>query len=124
MQLRGERSRRIGDWTWTLYALHVRIFSGLQPSGRLHLGDYFGAMRQQLALQDQGELFLFIANLHALTTLREPSRLAAYTRDIAIDYLAIGLDPANATLFRQNDAHPARAISQETMARGRDAMEL
>ncbi|MEO8841847.1 MAG: hypothetical protein ABI591_31335 [Kofleriaceae bacterium] len=102
----------------------MRIVPGLQRSGRLHLGDYFGAMPQQLALHDQGELLLFIADLHALPTLRAPSRLAAFTRDIALDYLAIDLDPANATLFRQNDAHRARAISQATMARGRDAIGL
>lgn len=81
----------------------MRIVSGVQPTGRLHLGNYFGAIRQQLALQDQGEVLLFIADLHALTTLRDPSRLAALTRDIALDYLALGLDPAKAMLFRQSD---------------------
>lgn len=86
-----------------LYALHVRIVSGVQPTGRLHLGNYFGAMRQHLALQDQGEVLLFIADLHALTMLRDPSRLAAFTRDVALDYLALGLDPAKAILFRQSD---------------------
>jgi tryptophanyl-tRNA synthetase len=81
----------------------VRIVSGVQPTGLLHLGNYFGAMRQQIALQDQGEVLLFIADLHALTTVREPSRLRALTRDIALDYLALGLDPTRATLFRQSD---------------------
>lgn len=86
-----------------LYAVPMRIVSGVQPTGRLHLGNYFGAMRQELALQDRGEVLLFIADLHALTTVREPSLIAARTRDIALDYLALGLDPTRTTVFRQSD---------------------
>jgi len=81
----------------------MRILSGIQPSGKLHLGNYFGAIQQFLALQDQGEALFFIADLHALTTVRDPARLAEFTRDVALDYLALGLDPARATLFRQSD---------------------
>jgi tryptophanyl-tRNA synthetase len=81
----------------------VRYLSGIQPSGRLHLGNYFGAMRPQIELQDKGEAFYFIANLHALTTIHDGPRLAELTRDVALDYLALGLDPAKAVLFKQSD---------------------
>lgn len=89
-----------------------RILSGVQPSGKLHLGNYFGAMRQNIALQEQGEAFYFIADYHALTTLKEaeaksnrPARevLAENVRDVALDYLALGLDPKKATFYRQSD---------------------
>ena len=99
-----------------------RILSGVQPSGKLHLGNYFGAIQQQIALQDQGEAFYFIADYHALTTLpdatakeaddakreKRPARpaaqiLAENVRDVALDYLALGLDPAKATFYRQSD---------------------
>jgi len=80
-----------------------RILSGVQPSGTLHLGNYFGAMRQHVALQEEGEAYYFIADYHALTTVQDRERLPALVRDVALDYLAIGLDPARATLFRQSD---------------------
>src|SRR4051794_11760050 len=88
-----------------------RILSGVQPTGKLHLGNYFGAIRQHIALQDQGECFYFIADYHALTTIAdrvdEPRKrgpaLHADVRDVALDYLALGLDPARATFFRQSD---------------------
>jgi len=80
-----------------------RILSGVQPSGTLHLGNYFGAMRQHVALQHEGEAYYFIADFHALTTVQDKERLPALVRDVALDYLAIGLDPERATFFRQSD---------------------
>src|SRR5207248_2320814 len=80
-----------------------RFLSGVQPSGKLHLGNYFGAVRQHIALQDEGQCFYFIANYHALTTLQDAPKLAENTRDVALDYLALGLDPAKAVYFRQSD---------------------
>lgn len=81
----------------------MRILSGVQPSGKLHLGNYFGAIRQFIELQDQGEALYFIANLHALTTVRDPAKMRELTRDVALDFLALGLDPKKAVLFRQSD---------------------
>jgi tryptophanyl-tRNA synthetase len=100
-----------------------RILSGVQPSGKLHLGNYFGAIKQHIERQDSGECFYFIADYHALTSLREaeekeaglaaknksitarPARqiLADNVRDVALDYLALGLDPAKVSFFRQSD---------------------
>ncbi|RYG79222.1 tryptophan--tRNA ligase, partial [bacterium] len=83
----------------------MRILSGVQSSGKLHLGNYFGAIRQFISLQDRenSEALYFIANLHALTTVRDPAAMRALTLDAALDFLALGLDPAKATLFRQSD---------------------
>jgi tryptophanyl-tRNA synthetase len=81
----------------------MRILSGIQPTGRFHWGNYFGAIRQYVALQDHEQAFYFIADLHALTTVRDPKLLADYVRNAALDLLALGLDPAKATLFRQSD---------------------
>jgi tryptophanyl-tRNA synthetase len=81
----------------------MRALSGIQPSGKLHLGNYFGAMRQHIELQDTHDAFYFIANYHTLTTIQDADRLRELTRDVALDYLALGLDPAKATLFRQTD---------------------
>src|SRR4051794_35589570 len=81
----------------------MRILSGIQPSRKLHIGNYFGALRQFLELQDKGEPFYFIADLHALTSVRNPAELREYVRDVALDFLALGLDPAKAVLFRQSD---------------------
>ncbi|MBA4065965.1 MAG: tryptophan--tRNA ligase [Isosphaera sp.] len=100
-----------------------RILSGVQPSGKLHLGNYFGAIKQHVERQDRGDCFYFIADYHALTTLKEAEEkdlavaaknkqfaprsarqiLAENVRDVALDYLALGLDPAKATFFRQSD---------------------
>ncbi|HMF14611.1 MAG TPA: tryptophan--tRNA ligase, partial [Gemmataceae bacterium] len=80
-----------------------RILSGVQPTGKLHLGNYFGAVKQHVALQDEAESFYFIADYHALTTIQDPIVLRENTRDVALDYLALGLDPAKATFFRQSD---------------------
>jgi len=80
-----------------------RFLSGVQPSGIIHLGNYFGAMREHIALQDEGEAFYFIANYHALTTLRNPQQLRQNTFDTAVAYLACGLQPDKACLFPQSD---------------------
>lgn len=81
----------------------MRVLSGIQPTGRFHWGNYFGAIRQYIALQNNEQAFYFIANYHALTTLREPDTLRELTRDAAIDLLALGLNPEQAALFRQSD---------------------
>ena len=82
----------------------MRVLSGIQPTGRFHWGNYFGAIRQYIELQDEAdEAFYFIANLHALTTVRDPKQLWQNTVDAAIDLLALGLDPNRATLFVQSD---------------------
>jgi tryptophanyl-tRNA synthetase len=81
----------------------MRVLSGIQPTGRPHWGNYFGAIRQYIDLQGEEQSYYFIANLHALTTVRDPKLLADYTLDAAIDLLALGLDPARATLFAQSD---------------------
>ena len=81
----------------------MRVLSGIQPTGRFHWGNYFGAIRQYIALQDNEPAYYFIADLHALTTIRSPDELRANTRDAALDLLALGLDPQRATLFRQSD---------------------
>jgi tryptophanyl-tRNA synthetase len=82
----------------------MRVLSGIQPTGRFHWGNYFGAIRQYIDLQgDPDSAFYFIANLHALTTVRDRQVLAQNTLDAAIDLLALGLDPNRATLFVQSD---------------------
>ena len=81
----------------------MRILSGIQPSGKLHLGNYFGMMKPAIELQERGEAFLFIANYHALTTVGDPAALREATRDVALDLLACGLDPERSVLFRQSD---------------------
>ena len=81
----------------------MRILSGIQPSGKLHLGNYFGMMKPALRLQEQGEAFLFIANYHALTTMSDPAQLRENTFDVALDFLACGLNPKRTVFFRQSD---------------------
>jgi tryptophanyl-tRNA synthetase len=71
----------------------MRILSGVQPSGKLHLGNYFGAIRQFVDLQNHGEALYFIADLHALTTVNDGAKLRSLTLDVALDYLALGVDP-------------------------------
>ena len=79
------------------------ILSGIQPSGVLHIGNYFGMMRPAVALQAEGETLYFVADYHALTSLRDPDMLRANSRRVALDFLACGLDPERATLFRHSD---------------------
>ena len=80
----------------------MRVLSGIQPTGRPHWGNYFGAIRQYIDLQEENEGFYFIADLHALTTIRDADQLRQNTIDTAMDLLALGLDPAKATLFVQS----------------------
>lgn len=87
----------------------MRILSGIKPSGRPHIGNYLGAIRQHIALQEgENECFFFVADLHALTTLRDAKKMREYSLGIAMDYLALGLDPEKVTLFCQS-AVPAHA---------------
>lgn len=89
----------------------MRILSGIQPSGRLHVGNYFGMMEPSIELQDQGEAFYFIANYHSLTTVHDPNQLRKNVRDVAIDFLACGLDPEKAIFFRQSDVPEVTELS-------------
>ncbi len=79
------------------------LLSGVQPSGRAHIGNYFGAMKQFVDLQNEFESYIFIADLHALTTVQNAKKLSENTLNVALDYLAIGLDPKKVTLFKQSD---------------------
>jgi tryptophanyl-tRNA synthetase len=81
----------------------MRVLSGIQPTGRFHWGNYFGAIQQYIALQGNEQSFYFIADLHALTTVRDAKLLAQNVWDAALDLLALGLDPDQASLFRQSD---------------------
>lgn len=81
----------------------MRVLSGIQPTGRFHWGNYFGAIRQYIDLQNGNEAYYFIANLHALTTVRDADQLRQNSLDAALDLLALGLDPDKATLFIQSD---------------------
>ena len=80
-----------------------RILSGVQPSGKLHLGNYFGAVKQHIAAQDEGECYYFIADYHALTTVHDAAVLRQNVLDVALDYFALGLDPQKTAFFRQSD---------------------
>jgi tryptophanyl-tRNA synthetase len=81
----------------------MRVLSGIQPSGPLHIGNYFGAIRQYIALQEGNEAFYFVADYHALTSVRDADRLRDYVFNVLVDLLALGLDPEKATLFVQSD---------------------
>ncbi len=81
----------------------MRILSGLQPSGRLHIGNYFGMMEAALKLQHEGEAYYFIADYHSLTTVHDGKLLRDHVRNLAIDFLACGLDPDKCVFFRQSD---------------------
>ncbi|HPY62778.1 MAG TPA: tryptophan--tRNA ligase, partial [Kiritimatiellia bacterium] len=81
----------------------MRILSGIQPSGKLHIGNYFGMMRPAIELQQRGEAFLFIADYHALTTVADAAAMREGVRDVALDFLACGLDPERTAFYRQSD---------------------
>lgn len=81
----------------------MRILSGIQPSGTPHLGNYFGMMKPAIELQERGEAYYFIADFHALTTVQNAAALRANVRELALDFLACGLDPARSVFFRQSD---------------------
>jgi tryptophanyl-tRNA synthetase len=81
----------------------MRVLSGIQPSGALHIGNYFGALRQFIDLQRENEAYYFVANYHALTSVRDAEQLRALTFDVFVTMLSLGLDPEKATLFVQSD---------------------
>ncbi len=81
----------------------MRILSGIQPSGALHLGNYFGMMKPAIELQDEGEAFYFIANYHSMTSLFDAAERRRNTLEVALDFLACGLDPKRSVFFRQSD---------------------
>lgn len=82
-----------------------RILSGIQPSGSPHLGNYFGAMKQHIEMQKEYECFIFIADYHALTTVHDAKKMHDMTLHLALDYLALGLDPEKTVFFRQSDVY-------------------
>ncbi len=85
------------------YAFHMRILSGIQPSGALHVGNYFGMMKPAIELQEKGEAFYFIANYHSMTSLFDAAERRKNTLDVALDFLACGLDPKKTVFFKQSD---------------------
>lgn len=86
--------------------------SGIQPSGYLHLGNYFGAIREHIkAVEQEGEHFYFIADYHSLTTLHDPELLRTLVREVAVTYLALGLDPERAVFFRQSNVPEVQEIA-------------
>jgi tryptophanyl-tRNA synthetase len=89
----------------------MRILSGIQPSGTLHLGNYFGMMKPAIALQEKGEAFYFIANYHSMTTLFNAEERRRNTLDVALDFLACGLDPKRTVFFRQSDVPEVTELS-------------
>ena len=89
----------------------MRILTGIQPSGKLHWGNYFGAMKSMFDLQEKGENFMFIANFHAMTTVRDGAALRESTREVALDYLACGLDPAKTVMYRQSDVPEVQELA-------------
>ena len=91
----------------------MRILSGVQPSGKLHLGNYFGAIQQHIQLQEEAgnECFYFIADYHALTTTHDPALFRENVRDVAIAYLALGLDPKRTVFYRQSDVPEVQELA-------------
>ena len=81
----------------------MRVLTGIQSSGTLHIGNYFGAIKQMVDLQENNDLFIFIANYHALTSLKDATALKQNTLDAAITYLSLGIDPAKTTMWVQSD---------------------
>ena len=89
----------------------MRILTGIQPSGKLHWGNYFGAMKSMFDLQEKGENFMFIANFHAMTTVRDGKALREATKEVALDYLACGLDPNKTVMYRQSDVPEVQELA-------------
>ena len=89
----------------------MRILSGIQPSGRLHVGNFFGMMQPSIRLQEEGEAFYFIADYHSLTTVQDPEALRKNVCNVAIDFLACGLDPNKAVFFKQSDVPEVTELS-------------
>ncbi len=86
-----------------IYIMKKVLLSGIQPSGAMHIGNYFGAIKQFVDLQSEYDSYVFIADLHALTTVQDKNKLSEYTLNVAMDYLACGLDPEKMCLFKQSD---------------------
>lgn len=82
-----------------------RVLSGVKPTGKAHLGNYLGAMRNHVTMQNEYDSFIFIADLHSLTTVKDPKILRELILDLALDYLALGLNPDKTVFFRQSDVH-------------------
>lgn len=89
----------------------MRILSGIQPSGKLHVGNYFGMMEPAIALQEQGEAYYFIADYHSLTSVHDAQQLRDNVRGVAVDFLACGLDPEKAVFFKQSDVPEVTELS-------------
>jgi len=89
----------------------MRILSGIQPSGKLHIGNYFGMMKPAIELQEQGEAYLFIANYHAMTTVQDADALRQMTNDVALDFLACGIDPEKTAFYRQSDVPEVQELA-------------
>ncbi len=89
----------------------MRVLSGIQPSGALHIGNYCGAIRQYIALQEGNDAFYFVANYHALTSVRDAELLRRYVFDVLVDLLSLGIDPEHATLFVQSDVHETTELA-------------
>lgn len=91
----------------------MRILSGVQPSGKLHLGNYFGAIQQHIQLQEQAEneCYYFIADYHSLTTVHDADRLRENVQDVALSYLALGLDPERTVFYRQSDVPEVQELT-------------
>jgi len=89
----------------------MRVLSGVQPSGNLHIGNYFGAIRQFLRLQEEHDCYYFLADLHALTTVQDSGKFRALVRDLATGFLALGLDPARSVIYRQSDIPEVTELS-------------
>ena len=96
----------------------MRILSGIQPSGALHIGNYFGAIRQYIALQEENDAFYFVANYHALTSVRDAARLREYTFHVIADLLA---DPVKIEEVRRAAADKARRTARIVLDRARNA---
>ena len=89
----------------------MRYLSGIQPSGVLHIGNYFGAIRQHIRSQDEHDSYYFIADYHALTTVRDAEVLREHVLGVALDYLALGLDPEKTTFFRHSEVPEVQELA-------------
>ena len=101
--------------------MHKKVLlSGVKPTGLVHVGNYFGAMRQFLSLQDDYQAYIMIADLHALTTVQDSKKLKEDTLNLALDYLAIGLDPEKVVLFKQSDISEHAELRSEERRVGKE----
>jgi len=87
-----------------------RLLSGVKPTGEIHIGNYFGAMKQFVDFQDKYDSFIFIADLHALTQIKNPVKISQYILEVAKSFLSIGLDPERVVLFKQSDIKPVTEL--------------